>query len=115
MDQPGKVANPPRGQLNRENEHCPVPVRACVQYSGGGSLPDINSVDPRLLLPLDNPFNNKCHEEVYVLKCFCFVLFFVWCPLHVDSCKPGTILLTQCYYHRGTRLNAMKRFCICSL
>ena len=26
------------------------------------------------------------------------------------------ILLTQCYYHhRGTRLNAMKRFCICSL
>ena len=28
---------------------------------------------------------------------------------------PGIILLTQCYYHRGTRLNAMKRFCICSL
>ena len=25
------------------------------------------------------------------------------------------ILLTQCYYHRGTRLNAMKRFCICRL
>ena len=28
---------------------------------------------------------------------------------------PDMILLTQCYYHRGTRLNAMKRFCICSL
>ena len=28
MDQPGKVANPARGQLNRENEHFPVPVRA---------------------------------------------------------------------------------------
>ena len=28
---------------------------------------------------------------------------------------PGIILLTQCYLHRGTRLNAMKRFCICSL
>ena len=27
MDQPGKVANPARGQLNRENEHFPVPVR----------------------------------------------------------------------------------------
>ena len=27
---------------------------------------------------------------------------------------PDIILLTQCYYHRGTRLNAMKRFCICS-
>ena len=23
---------------------------------------------------------------------------------------PDIILLTQCYYHRGTRLNAMKRF-----
>ena len=28
MDQPGKVANPVRGQLNRENEYFPVPVRA---------------------------------------------------------------------------------------
>ena len=24
---------------------------------------------------------------------------------------PDIILLIQCYYHRGTRLNAMKRFC----
>ena len=28
MNQPGKVANPARGQLNRENECFPVPVRA---------------------------------------------------------------------------------------
>ena len=28
---------------------------------------------------------------------------------------PDIILLTQCYYHRGTRLKAMMRFCICSL
>ena len=27
MDQLGKVANPARGQLNRENEYFPVPVR----------------------------------------------------------------------------------------
>ena len=27
-DQPGKVANPARGQLSRENEYFPVPVRA---------------------------------------------------------------------------------------
>ena len=27
-DQPGKVANPARGQLNRENDFIPVPVRA---------------------------------------------------------------------------------------
>ena len=26
-NQPGKVANPARGQLNRENEYFPVPVR----------------------------------------------------------------------------------------
>ena len=25
---------------------------------------------------------------------------------------PDIILLTQCYFHRGTRSNAMKRFCI---
>ena len=28
MDQPGKVANPARGQLNRENEYLPVRARA---------------------------------------------------------------------------------------
>ena len=28
MDQPDKVANPAREQLNRENEYFPVPVRA---------------------------------------------------------------------------------------
>ena len=28
MDQPGKVANPARGQLNREDKYFPVPVRA---------------------------------------------------------------------------------------
>ena len=28
MDQPGKVANTARGQLNKENEYFPVPVRA---------------------------------------------------------------------------------------
>ena len=27
MDQMGKVANPARGQLNRENEYSPIPVR----------------------------------------------------------------------------------------
>ena len=28
---------------------------------------------------------------------------------------PDIVLLTQCYYHRGTRLNALKRFCICRI
>ena len=51
------------------------------------------------------------------------LLLFVWRPCMVinvsvqynDGLLPDIILLTQCYYHRGTLLNAMKRFCICSL
>ena len=53
---------------------------------------------------------------------FCFV--FVWCPCMAINVSvqhnnggflPDIILLTQCYYRRGIRSNAMKRFCICSL
>ena len=33
MDQPGKVANPARGQLSRENEYSPVPVRVLRVWS----------------------------------------------------------------------------------
>ena len=47
---------------------------------------------------------------------------FCWCPCMAINVSvqydggflPDIILLTQCYYHRGTRLNAMKRFCIFS-
>ena len=28
---------------------------------------------------------------------------------------PDGILLTQCYYHWGTRLDAIEGFCLCSL
>ena len=46
-----------------------------------------------------------------------FCLPFCWCPcmaINVSVQYDGgflsdIILLTQCYYHRGTRLNAMKR------
>ena len=60
-----------------------------------------------------------------VLHCFCFV--FVFCLMRpcmvIDisvqyngGLLSGIILLTQqCYYHPGTHLNAMERFCICSL
>ena len=52
---------------------------------------------------------------------YIFSLFF-WCPCMAINVSvqynggllPDIILLTQSYYHRGTRLNAMKRFCICS-
>ena len=52
------------------------------------------------------------------LKCFCFVFRLLSLCMgvqHNGGFLPGIILLTQCYYHRGTRLNAIKSFCICSL
>ena len=42
------------------------------------------------------------------------LLLFFWCSC-MGGLLPDIILLTQCYYHRGTRLNVMKRFCVCSL
>ena len=52
------------------------------------------------------------------------LLMFFWCPCmtinnvsvqYNGGLLPDIILLTQYYFHRGTRLNAMKRLCICSL
>ena len=100
------------------------------------ALQEHYTVDPRLL-PSGNPF--KYHAEALslqpmkqyiittildvVLHCFCLFLLFVWCPYMAMNISvqynggllPDIILLSHCYYHRGTRLNAMKRFCLCSL
>ena len=51
------------------------------------------------------------------------LLMFFWCPYIAINVNvqynggflPDIILWTQCYLHRGTCLNAMKWFCICSL
>ena len=61
----------------------------------------------------------------YVLKMFLFCFCLVSLPCMAINVSvqqnsgflPGIMLLTRCYYeyHRGTRLNAVKRFCICSL
>ena len=53
----------------------------------------------------------------YIIVSVLFLLFF-WCPsmaINVSIEDNGgllsdIILLTQCYFHRGTRSNAMKRF-----
>ena len=67
-----------------------------------------------------------CFWMVLAVVCttmFLFVHFF-WCPCMPINASvqynnggllPDIILLTQCYYHRGTRSNAMKRFCFCRL
>ena len=54
---------------------------------------------------------------VYYIVFVLFLLFF-WCPCMAINVSvqynggplPDMILLTQYYFHRGTRLNAMKKF-----
>ena len=65
MDQPGKVANPARGQLNRENEYSPVPVREDLEkrVRRGATTPVEGGKSPlRCLtaLPTINPSANNC-------------------------------------------------------
>ena len=65
-----------------------------------------------------------CDGVVYYTVSGLFLMFF-WCPCmainnnvnvqYNGGLLPDIILLTRCYLHRGTCLNAMKRFCICSL
>ena len=58
-----------------------------------------------------------------ILHCLWFVfnVFLVYCmAINVNvqyngGLLPDIILLTQCYLHRGTCLNVMKRSCICSI
>ena len=57
----------------------------------------------------------------YIVSGLLLMLF--WCPCKAINVNvqynggflPDIILWTQCYLHRGTCLNAMRRFCICSL
>ena len=69
---------------------------------------------------------NTMFDGVLLYIGFCTLvlwLLFFWYPCMAINVSvqynggllPDIILLTQCYYHRGTPLNAMKRFCICSL
>ena len=59
---------------------------------------------------------------MYYIVPILFLLAF-WCPYmainvsiqYTGGLLPDIILLTQCYLHRGTRLNTTKKFCICSL
>ena len=60
---------------------------------------------------------------VYYIVSILFLLFFWYRCMAINvsvqyngGLLPDIILLTQCYFHRRTRLNStMKRFCICSL
>ena len=68
-----------------------------------------------------------CVWMILVVVCTTYIIFlFVkvfWCPgmaINVSvqyngGLLPDIILLTQCYYHQGTRSNVLKKFCFCSL
>ena len=58
----------------------------------------------------------QCLMMYYIVSVLFLLL--VWCPCMAINVSvqynggllPDIILLTQCYYHRGIRLNAMKSF-----
>ena len=61
-------------------------------------------------------FDDVLHYIVFVFAVFLVSLHAINVSVQYNGgLLPDIILLIQCYYHRGTRLNAMKRFCICSL
>ena len=53
MNQPGKVANPSRGRLNKKNEYLPVPVRALEFGRTGSAVP--SRISPFILHPRAEP------------------------------------------------------------
>ena len=110
-------------------------INISVQYNGG-FLPDIilltqgyyhwgTRLNTMQWLCIYSPCNSILllpYVMVYYTVSVLFLLF-SWCPCMATNVGvqynggllPDIILLTQCYFHRGTCLYAMKRFCICSL
>ena len=104
-----------------------------AQYNGG-FLPDIILLTQSYLRGTRlNTMHGLCTYNLYnsILLLHCLMMYYIVsglfllffrCPCMASNVSvqynggllPDIILLTQCYYHRGTRLNAMKRFCIFS-
>ena len=108
-------------------------INISVQYNGG-FLPGIILLTQSYVRGTRlNTMHGLCTYNLYnsmlLLHCLMvyyivsglFLLFF-WCLCMASNVSvqynggflPDIILLTQCYYHRGTRLNTMERFCIFS-
>ena len=110
-------------------------INVIVQYNGG-LLPDIILLTQGYyhrgtrLHTMQRPCLYSLCNSILLLPCWKLYyigsvsfLLFVWCPCMAINVSvqfnsgllPDIILLTQCYYHRGTCLNVIKMFCICSL
>ena len=108
-------------------------INISVQYNGE-FLPDIILLTQSYLRGTRlNTVHGLCTYNLYngILLLHCLMVYYIvsglfllffWCPCKASNVSvqnnvgflPDIILLTQRYYHRGTRLNAMKRFCIFS-
>ena len=108
-----------RGRTSRDHTgflHLPSAVLASRE---GFSYPFISSTaKSNFVYPRINP-SPLVRIYIYIFFPRRFVVF-VWCPCMATNVSvqyngvliPDIILLAQCYYHWGTRLNATKRFCI---
>ena len=82
-------------------------------------LPLGNTIVQFLCVPLFAGYSYSSNN--YMVSGLFFMVF--WCPCMAMNVSvqynggllPDIILLTQFYFHRGTRSNDVKRFCICSL
>ena len=72
---------------------------------------------------LYHPVLEKERDFRLAVRTKMLLLKFFWCSCmainvtveYNGGLLPDIILLTRCYYHRGTRLNTTKMCCLCSL
>ena len=89
-----------------------------IVQCNGGFLPET------FLLLTQAPIVVWFDGTIIIIVYYCLLFCFAWWPCitinvslqYNSGLLPDIILLNHGYYHRrGTRLNAMKRFCLCSL
>ena len=91
IDQPSKVANPARGQLNRENEYFPVRVRSRLRIwprETGSAVPSrvsllISILRLNLVLTCGIPTDFRGGVHLFILNC------------HTSPGKSGVYRVTQ--------------------
>ena len=111
-------------RLTRDGTAEPVPRDQILRHERGqGNIHfscSADHVQDWQPYPVD-PYSSYLSDHTYIVSVWFLLFFGRPCKAINVSAQnngwllPDIILLTQCYDHRGTRLNAMKRFCICSL